>query len=292
MKYILPIKHDIDANIVLPQIIYKDKKIKISLDHLNIEQKKNLLNLEKLEISERKGIMYSFKEGYQVKDDEYTKHIRSNLQFIFEYEPEPGSLSDSYIYGKTDLFNTLLLIIIGTGSSVSFDLDNNGKLSSSGKGKISFVNAPEESEMHSSKLDTLKIATNNLFKLEVENDKKRKLIFSLFEIAKSSSNPLSLRCSLFVTILESLFSTKDEKSEISYRFPLRMTKFLGADYENTFKKIRKYYSARSSYYHTGEEKFSNEDLKDLEYYNQLVIIKYLEDKSGFSGKNLDKLLLD
>lgn len=100
-----------------------------------------------------------------------------------------------------------------------------------------------------------------------------------------------MKCAIFVTILENHFTTNDEKSEISYRFPLRMTKYLGKGYDGMFKQIRKFYYGRSAYYHTGNSKFKPGDFDLLERLASKIVIDFILNPDKFQGKEFDKLLL-
>ncbi|HTN05874.1 hypothetical protein [Agriterribacter sp.] len=120
-------------------------------------------------------------------------------------------------------------------------------------------------------------------------DKKKKhMLASLINVTCLQTFNPGLICSTYVTILESLFA--NENTEITYRIALRLTKYLKKDHD-FFKRIKVFYQKRSTYYHTGEIKFSYDDEKYLSALSRQLIIDFLQNPGNFDTVNLDTLLL-
>lgn len=132
----------------------------------------------------------------------------------------------------------------------------------------------------------------NTLTLSIKNEtttaKKRALLNSLLTISNLETFNSGLTCSTYITVLESLFT--NENTEITYRFSMRLTKFLNEDL-NFLKKIKKLYHKRSSYYHTGEKQFSFEDEVLLSNLTRTMIIEYIQNPGRFDVAKLDNELL-
>ncbi|GKS69657.1 hypothetical protein W03_16610 [Nitrosomonas sp. PY1] len=87
-------------------------------------------------------------------------------------------------------------------------------------------------------------------------------------------------------------------SELSYRFSLRLAKFINKHYSiptnEVFKEGKKIYAIRSSIVHSGDNK--DKDVvsmtKLLHEYVHKLLWKYLEDEDLFSEESLEKLCLE
>jgi hypothetical protein len=120
-------------------------------------------------------------------------------------------------------------------------------------------------------------------------DKKKKhMLASLINISSLQTFNTGLICSTYITILESLFT--NENTEITYRFALRLSKYLKEDHV-FFKKIKELYGKRSTYYHTGEIKFSFDNEKYLNDLSKKLIVEYIQNPNNFDIVELDQLLL-
>ena len=176
------------------------------------------------------------------------------------------------------------------GFSTYFQIDKNNQMTLGSDSVRIFNNNPT----FTLSLDKLRIIKSLLQSYKILNDKQRKKIepyFELIKVKETKGNPKGIRCAIMVTILESLFSNNDEKSEIRYRFPLRMTKQLKGDYDLDFKYIKKLYDYRSAYYHTGKDKFNGKDEAYLNIQTKKFLIEFIKHPEHFEGKEFDKKLL-
>lgn len=287
MNYIMPIKIQVSSDVELPFEIIDDGKIKLHFRKFETIEKSKLLGLKDLKI-----------EGTKISHAPGVRHLSHNddedviyCDYCFELEcPQTERDNNmSFASSQMSLISRISLLLLAKRSECSFSFKPNGGIGSTRRPDFRCVPLRKPPELNLEYLDLFLKIYNEIAKLH-KKERFEQLI-SLYELAQVTTNPQALKGSLFVTILESLFSTKDEKSELSYRFPLRMTKYLKGTYETEFRKIKDWYNSRSAYYHTGIDKFSNEDLLKLEELTSEIICKFLETPSDFDGKEFDRILL-
>ena len=97
------------------------------------------------------------------------------------------------------------------------------------------------------------------------------------------------------TILEMLYSPRDARTELSFRFSLRackvLSKYHSLDEEQTYKDLRKIYTIRSSISHSGSHSETGEYLDKLIDYTRKSIVLFLKDPSIFEDNRLDELCI-
>ncbi len=146
-------------------------------------------------------------------------------------------------------------------------------------------------------VSALKILVSQIYDHRID-DEKFPILSDTYRHAMFHGIRPASRFIEFSIILEMLLLPK-QSTELSYRFRLRLAKFMNKYFEYSVREVfehgKKIYETRSNIVHSGKEK-SPEALEFLtkmahEYVRKLLI-KYLEDKSLFDDKNLDDLCLN
>lgn len=292
MKWILPLKIRKKGYLKLPQTICELPKAKIVLDNFEDDLKLKLLPIQSIKKNKNGNFRVV---PIETKSNNYLnkwiEFAQFNLCYTIEYTPEKNNLNDWYIINILKLLESINLVIIKHGLPNYFQIDN----------KKGYDLRSESSRKYTNnEFDTISLSNireiQQLFECYRNlNDVDRTKLAPLLEligVKETKGNPKGIRCALMVTVLESLFSKNDEKSEIRYRFPLRMTATLKGSYEKDFKYIKKLYDKRSAYYHTGIDKFSH---NDEEYLNQKIkrfLIQFFENPNFFNGSEIDKRIIE
>lgn len=289
MNLILPFQSQ--DTIELPKVIFENTEIELSIIEFNLSDKKRFLGVKNILFDKESGEINSWE--YQSKvlnkhDLEKLYVIKSKYCFkLFSKNNNSDLPINSSDLKHIEILNLICSVLFNHSFNLIFKY----------KDDSSFT-CPHFSTTYKTNLVDLKLTDKitELFGVLIknkgnQNQEKVNLISSILITMHIKNIPESLFGALGVTILESVFSTKDEKSEIRYRFPLRMTKYLEGDYDSMFKKIRKLYDKRSSYYHTGKQAFEKGDIIEIKKYLKHILFDFITKTENFDGKEMDKLLL-
>ena len=275
----------------LPQNIYADNKVIITLSEFDDEEKLFFLPIDAIAKSKNgKKILKPKITNSANFFNRWFNYGYANYAYKIEYQPKKNNLNDWYILDVIDMLDKINLLILNHGFHMYLQRskDYNYK---SGNDKSHKYKNNEFEELTLSKIKQIqKIAKPILTHSHLEFEKLNTFL-ELKKVIENNGSPKGLKCSLMVTILESLFSNKDEKTEIRYRFPLRMTKYLKGDFDKEMKYIKKLYDNRSAYYHTGSDKFHFDDEAYLYLMTKRCLLEYIENPKKFNGKEMDKQLL-
>lgn len=215
MNYIMPINLQVSSEVELPFELINDGNIKLLFRKFETIEKSKLLNLKTLEID---GTRFTYERGYyQPTDDDVQDVIYTN--FCFELECPQTERDNNMFFASNQmlLIRRISLLIFAARTESSFSFKPDDAISSTRRPGFRFSPLRKPLKFNSRNFGLFLNTYENIGKLS-KKERFEQLI-SLYELAQVSTNPPGLKGALFVTILESLFSTKDEKSELSYRFP-------------------------------------------------------------------------
>jgi len=275
----------------LPQKIFNDKHVEIELIEFTRNEKLYFLPIG--EIKEPKKGKFELKPILNNSADYFNRWFKYGYaQYVYsiKYEPQKGNLNDWYILNVIDLMDKVNLLVLNHGFHMYLTRDS----------EFSYKSGCDKSHKYNNRLsDTISLKKIELIKgiaeilMTNQHPELQKLhaLLELKKVIENSGSPKGLKCSLMVTILETLFSNRDEKSEIRYRFPLRMTKYLKGKFEDEMKYIKKLYDNRSAYYHTGIDKFTSKDESFLYIKAHNCLVDYIFNPKKFDGKEFDRALL-
>lgn len=285
MTYTIPILLNEVIDIKLPFSLFKDNNFEIFLADFPITDREILFDLKSLEVIEGKAKYKIGRDSFSTMKDKFPEFISSSYRLLIETTENTDK--------QIGLFNRLsynlnLCCILYFNYPITLTIFGDDKMSKSQHSMQTFIRRSNKTiasiETLNSFKETLHICINNT---NIDN-KKKSMLLSLLNISILQSFNSGLICSTYITILESLFT--DENTEITYRFAMRLTKYLNKDYL-FFKSIKKLYGKRSSYYHSGEIKFDNDDELFLSNLTRQIIIDYLQCPSKFVISTLDEQLL-
>lgn len=288
MIWIFPLRLKESEIIQKPFCVFEDDKVKIEFTEFTPEERESHFLVKNVKDEDNGFASFSLQsEGSFNSHFDRKLHDQISCRYAYKvhYEPPPKHFNDLFIL---ELFKSLeyaTLIILNRGFNYYFSLSGSVSMPITGYPEYPIKDIDNDSLLRIKEL--FKVIHSNQF----PDKKKLELLLTIIKTMNLEGIPPPLHCSLSVTILESLFSNKDEKSEIRYRFPLRMTKYLGGSYDKTFKSIRVLYDNRSAYYHTGANSFNNEDNESLREYIKEILSDYILNPDKFQGKEMDKNLL-
>ncbi|NMC56435.1 MAG: hypothetical protein GYA50_04365 [Eubacteriaceae bacterium] len=126
----------------------------------------------------------------------------------------------------------------------------------------------------------------NLYNYE-EFESTLKSAVDFFYLCLQSDN-INIRFILLISVLETLFSSLNSKSELKYRVTRNMAVFLGRDIENSreiFADMRKFYDYRSDFIHAGiTEHITRETFIKLSEYVRLTLKKMIINRDVIGDK--------
>ena len=124
--------------------------------------------------------------------------------------------------------------------------------------------------------ETIKSTKNKLYDLLME-----KFLFALSGLSIRSNH----RFLGLTTILEMLYSPRDARTELSFRFSLRackvLSKYLSMNEVKTYTEMKNIYRIRSGISHSGSHKETGKYLDKLIDYTRKSIVLFLKDPSIF-----------
>lgn len=285
MTYTIPLLLNEVVEIKLPVSLYKDNNFEIFLDDFPIADRETLFDIKNLTISEGRATYKIGRDSFSTNRDKFPEFSSSSYRLLIQAIDD----SDEQI----ELFNKLsyslnLCCILYFNYPITLTIFGDNKMSKSQHSLQVFIRRSVKTTLNLESLDsfksTLQICINN----KNVDVKKKSMLFSLLNISLLQSFNSGLICSTYITILESLFT--NENTEITYRFAMRLTKYLNKDYLFS-RSIKKLYEKRSAYYHTGEIKFNKDDELFLSSLTRKIIIDYFQNPSNFLVSKLDEQLL-
>lgn len=285
MTYTIPILLNEVIDIKLPFSLFKDNSFEIFLADFPITDREILFDLKNLEVVEGKAKYIIGRDSFSTMKDKFPEFISSSYRFLIETTDDTDE--QIALFNKLS-YNLNLCCILYFNYPITLTIFGNDKMSKSQHSMQTFIRRSIKTtasiETLNSFQKTLHICINNT---NVDN-KKKSMLLSLLNISVLQSFNSGLICSTYITILESLFT--NENTEITYRFAMRLTKYLNKDYLFS-RSIKKLYEKRSAYYHTGEIKFDKDDELFLSNLTRQIIIDYLQNPSNFLISKLDEQLL-
>ena len=285
MTYTIPLLLNEVVEIKLPVSLYKDNNFEIFLDDFPIADRETLFDIKNLTISEGRATYKIGRDSFSTNRDKFPEFSSSSYRLLIQAIDD----SDEQI----ELFNKLsyslnLCCILYFNYPITLTIFGDNKMSKSQHSLQVFIRRSVKTTLNLESLDsfksTLQICINN----KNVDVKKKSMLFSLLNISLLQSFNSGLICSTYITILESLFT--NENTEITYRFAMRLTKYLNKDYLFS-RSIKKLYEKRSAYYHTGEIKFNKDDELFLSSLTRKITIDYFQNPSNFLVSKLDEQLL-
>ncbi len=207
----MPINLQVSSEVELPFELINDGNIKLLFRRFETTEKSKLLGLKNLEIA---GTQFTYERGFhQPSDDDIQDVIYTNNCFELGCPQTERDSNMSFASSQMLLIRRICLLIFATRTECSFSFKNDGVLNATRRPGFRYRPCRKPFEFNCENIDLFLKTYNEINKLQ-KKERFEQLI-SLYELAQVSSNPQGLKGSLFVTILENLFSTKDEKSELS-----------------------------------------------------------------------------
>ncbi|TSC90101.1 MAG: hypothetical protein G01um10145_205 [Microgenomates group bacterium Gr01-1014_5] len=273
---------NIAEDVKLPLTFFSNSKLTIILDTFTISERKKFFGLAELIIND--GAINYKNNSYSFIDINQQHYLGAGYKIVIQsnYIKSPHELRD-----LQENLDFVFKLVLGCAVEISFleGFFNKGKGIAKTYPNVLFRTRRKLSDLKNGDINKAK----KIFDKTINStDKKIDLIAVLLNSA-TSSDKLDITGALFVAILESII-VPEGGSEISYKFRMRMTKFLGKDtsFVNIFKG---YYQKRSKVVHgSGVDQFTEEDIKELENYACILSEKYILKK--FSEKFLDRLLIE
>ena len=97
---------------------------------------------------------------------------------------------------------------------------------------------------------------------------------------------------LYIIALESIILADQDHVELSYRLKLRVSHFLGNDYQsrsNIFQEINRLYRIRSGIVHSGQFEVTDKDISTVRYLTKHCLIKLLTEEPFSSMQSIQDL---
>lgn len=279
--FIIPVNIYKIQEVDFPFVFFQNDFITILLEEFTIAEREKYLRVEGLEVNNNSiSINSKYKEVYNSEPEALTASYKFKLLFKQTISQEELTMIfDSLCFISLLKFSSYLKLKMGVRNEcASFKMGHSYKFKT------------DDNETHSLK----DIQDASLYFISIINcnkilEKRKSVYLKLFQIIKQEYVDLGLACSLYITMLESIFTT--ENTEITYRLALRTSKYLNGDYE-LFKKIKSLYANRSTFYHIGENKFTEEHRKYLDKTVRMLILDLFIDAEKFKTSTLDESLLN
>ena len=279
MIYSNPLRTDNNQEIEF-EVSFEIKGFKISIVEFNQELKK-LMTCSTVKFHGPSSFSYDRKT-----DDVHREALASNHIIIFEYSSDNEFIKRFKSYEFKNLINRISSLIFENGTHIIYTSNNGMKSFGSIRSNHRYLNRPYANLSKKNLKDFIEISKKSIEQFGA--NKRNEALLSLFELSQLYGNPKGLRCSLLVTILESLFAPSSP--ELKFKYSMRLTKHLKGDKE-LFNFLKSTYNKRSSYYHRGDDKFSHEDESKLIKIANGVIREYIRDKSNIDIEKLDDSML-
>ena len=253
MSYTIPILINDVVDVKLPYTLFKDNEFEVFLDEFPISDREKIFDLSGIHIINGKTYFSKGRDNFTSLSKKFPEYVSSAFRLLVE--PKNNTEEHIDLFKKIS-YNLDLCCILYFDYPITLTIFGNDRMSPTLHSIPTYRRRAEKiivnREFISSFKKTLHVCINNL----TVDKKKINMLFSLLNVSLLQSFNSGLICSTYITILESLFT--DENTEITYRFAMRLTKFLNKDYAFS-KYIKKLYGKRSAYYHSGDIKFDNED---------------------------------
>lgn len=282
MSFTIPILIGEIVDFNLPVSLYKDNHFELLLSEFPISEREILFGLKDLQV-EDKNAKYAINEPSSGLYARFPEFIYSSYRILVQTQDDSEQAINLFNKISTSLNFCCQLYFEHPITLKFFGVDTMCKYEESIQ---TFKRKSIRPIVNLLTIDSFKITLLHCIKSDTVNAKKTSVLLSLLNITNLETFNSGLACSTFITILESLF----EDTEITYRFSLRITKYLNESY-SFFKTFKKLYGKRSTYYHTGERNFSYEDEVFLSKLTRQIIIQYIHDPSRFKISRLDEQLL-
>ena len=286
MTYTIPILVNDVQNVTLPFSLYKDKDFEIFFSDFSVVDREILFDIKGLEILEDGRRKFKHVKGISSNGDKFPEFISSSYRFLVQ--PKEDNEEYQKIFSQLS-FSLNLCCLLYFNYPITLTIFGSDVMSSSQHSLQTFINKAKKpivtEELLNSFKKTLDICIN-----DKTVDKKKKLMFSsLLNISVLQSFNAGLICSTYITIIESLFT--NDNSEVNFKFSIRLAKYLKENIDFVVK-LKKLYGKRSSYYHTGEIKFDNDDDLFLSSLTRKLIVDYIQNPLLFEISKLDEALLN
>jgi hypothetical protein len=287
MNFTVPIFIKEVVNVDLPFSLYKDNDFEFFLTEFSIADREKIFSITNLIVQEDDKATYN-KTSHTLyySSENVSQFIISKYRVLIKAKDGTEATIEQYNRLNIDLDFCCLLYFNYPITLIIFGDDGMGKQHISGQ---SFNRKSEKiiinQEIINSFVRTLSLCIKN----ESVKVKKKRMLHSLLKTSSLRTFNAGLTCSTYITILESLF-TKNENTEITFRFKMRFTKYMNEKIEFS-NKIKTLYGKRSSYYHTGEIDFTLEEEKYLSELTRKIIVEYIQAPNNFEISRLDELLL-
>jgi hypothetical protein len=284
MNFTIPILIDKIVDFNLPVSLYKDNNFELLLSEFPISDREILFSLKNLQVGD-KNAKYAINEPSSGIHTRFPEFIYSSYRILVQTQIDSEQAINLFNKISASL-NFCCQLYFEHPITLKFFGDDN--MCKSEESIQTFKRKSIRPIVNLETIDSFKITLLHCIKNDTVNAKKRSVLLSLLNITNLETFNSGLACSTFITILESLFT--DEDTEITYRFSLRITKYLNESY-SFFKTFKKLYGKRSVYYHKGERNFSYEDEVFLSKLTRQIIIEYIQCPSRFEISRLDEQLL-
>lgn len=264
----------------IPTEIYHKNGLEISIERFTSEIKKKLLGVTVTKLKNSFS-WQPFKRGAIVDS------IQAEYIIRFKCCPNEGFLSEFKLFEFKNLVTKLSLLQLGVGPQLihhDYEKVSGGFGSSNYHHK--YLNRPF-AKLNEDSLDMFRQLCYECFN-NFHKRKKAMTLLSLFEMTQIYGTLKGLRCSLYVTILESLFAP--DSPELKYKFSMRLTKYLQGD-ETTLKYFNDMYKYRSKFYHQGDDKFSHDDEMKLQSITSKLLKVFILNKEKINVKSIDSELI-
>ena len=265
-------------------VLYDKSKVNVKIEKFLLKEKERFFNIKNLKITKAGDL--KFDDANSTKSffnwNSCQECIKTNYKLVIEGESK-SSHELQEIQGIVEL---AFKIIIGCNFPFQKFESKDFMNGSLGQDHKIFTSKRNKKIINKKVIDRLKKLIDILVK---ENSKKKIELFKFF-LNSAMTSQVGLSGALYISILESIFLLNNNP-EITYRFSMRFTKFKkeNLEYRN---KIKDLYGKRSKMFHSGKNKFSEEELKFLEEEACSAIESYLLDSEFFTDENLDNLLIN
>jgi hypothetical protein len=286
MSFTIPLLINKVTSCDLPVSLYKDVDFELLLSEFPVSAREQIFELRFVEIADGSCKYKRDVHAISSLPDKFPEFVSSAYRIV--------ALVSDHSNETIQLFNNKISWNLNFCCQLFFDypitltIFGDDKMSKTQHSIQSFKRKSIKVEIDNEKIESFKNTLFNCLEGATITTKKKGMLHSLLNVANLQTFNAGLTCATYITILESLFT--DENTEITYRFAMRLTKYLNKDL-SFFKTIKKLYAKRSSYYHTGEVKFTYDEEVYLSTLTRQIIIEYIQSPRNFDVSKLDEQLL-
>lgn len=268
--------------IKLPYRLYSDDKLNLLLSDFSISERESIFGISNLQV-EGSSAKFGHKKSPSHFVDQFTEFITASYKI--ETVLKNVSYDEKILFDKIESdLSFCCQLFFEYPVTVKFFMPSGTSIHTI----LRFKHRALQPVVNAQVLDKFETTLQHCIKNDTIENSKKQMLLSLLTLTNIETFNIGLICSTYITILESLFI--NENTEITYRFALRLTKYMNED-SAYFKNIKKLYSKRSSYYHSDEKKFTRDDELFLSALTRQIIIEFVHNPKNFDVNELDEQLL-